>query len=117
MAKKTETTTAAATPAAKEQTHTTIQGYAVRIVGFIAVPKNDLDAQVSAAQAVKAAVQSGDISGLAGIMTVEKVAHDFVGRRVPLPTEQPAAEGEGEPGDMGEGTDDAAVIGADETGE
>jgi hypothetical protein len=117
MAKKTPTTEAATTPAAKEQTHTTVQGYAVRIIGFIAVPKNDLDAQVAAAQAVKAAVQSGDISGLAGIMTVEKVAHDFVGRRVPLPTE-PAAEDQDEgEGDGTDGTDDAAVIGTEDAGE
>lgn len=78
-------------------------GYTVVIKGFIPVPKNDLDRQVTAAQGLIAAQKEKTIVGISGVMIVDEIRQSFGTRDRP---DAPAANGEGKPegagGEQGE---------------
>lgn len=83
-------------------------GYSVTVKVFVPVNMKDLDEQIDKAQAVRDAVRSNDLAGLAAHGRIESVDQKLVnritGEDAPASTEEPE----------GEGTDETSETPADE---
>lgn len=63
---------------------TTVSGFAIKIDAFLLVDTKDIDSQVAASTAVKAALETRDLTAILPLMTIGEISQKFVNRRIPL---------------------------------